>query len=523
MSCNKLMCDNCKKNPKYGGQCQRVDFGIPGISYTPDFQFNAKDTKRTSSGYHTWKGHSNYKVILEAPEGYFYSYFDISQLESRTIAYFSRDPNYQGAYTSGKDCYIEAVRAAHPDFTDKQLKEYRPYGKVTLISAWYGSSAESCATSHSLDLYECEAVMDGILDNWTVASNMKKHKNEYCVNTKGMIETFLGDRLDGDASSAYTISLNYANQNSASNLAVEGFETAVINAGKLGIEITPVSVIHDSCQCLNKAETVFENSLIYTRDFRGESLAKYGVDLKVSIVFMVDQSNDIEFSIKLKGKKEDYYWAPNEYKFTEAPYYDCTFEGPIECVDRLVDEIFKYRKTASQTGFFDLDENGQPIADENGITDHHGVEIVEDKRDEYPDEHFEEFLWETSARPHHWIDLDDFKYSGTRKVTLRVRDMDKTVEDHFKAPYYVPPMYMTPEQYNEYCTTGKQALANMWPETCAQDVAPGKSSGYYFNKVCSWDHHQYDPATKKYYCDNGTVFPAELFIEMQEKADQENA
>ena len=85
-------------------------------------------------------------------------------------------------------------------------------GKVTLISAWYGSSAESCATSHSLDLYECEAVMDGILDNWTVASNMKKHKNEYCVNTKGMIETFLGDRLDGDASSAYTISLNYAKQ-----------------------------------------------------------------------------------------------------------------------------------------------------------------------------------------------------------------------------------------------------------------------------------------------------------------------
>ena len=56
-------------------------------------------------------------------------------MEPRTLAYYTRDPNFMDDYNQGKDIYMELARSYRGDLPDDELrKKYRGKCKTLVLA-----------------------------------------------------------------------------------------------------------------------------------------------------------------------------------------------------------------------------------------------------------------------------------------------------------------------------------------------------------------------------------------------------
>jgi len=331
---------------------------IPDLWYVPNFQLNNVETKRNSSPYHTWKHGSEYQKCLLDEEERCHCYFDVSQLEPRSIAYLSGDPEFRGkVYEAGVDAYVSLARLSFPDdynqilqecngdvaAADKRFrKEFRGYGKNSLISIIYGRGDVSLAGMMGCDPHVVSGIREAMMGGWKRVAELRDHKTLYTHHT-GMIETFLGDRLvprEG-GSKALTQSVNYANQGSSSLIATASFRNSCkMMREKCGIETYVTSIIHDSTQQSFPIKNIFEAYIIYNKYFRQYIKERYDIDYKFDLDICRDYMHNLSFSYNpktkegsLSGNKVDMDYIMNELGNDIKIISDETKDDKSDCLD----------------------------------------------------------------------------------------------------------------------------------------------------------------------------------------------
>ena len=84
-------------------------------------------------GIHTWKSGTDVFRTLEAENDSVAIYFDISQAEVRSAAFFSGDPTMLEYYEKGIDLYVRMAQIAFPNKTPEQQKGMRTEFKSIVL------------------------------------------------------------------------------------------------------------------------------------------------------------------------------------------------------------------------------------------------------------------------------------------------------------------------------------------------------------------------------------------------------
>lgn len=309
------------------------------------YNVNGMDTKRTGSGYHTWKGKSDYNRCLVNEDGYISTYFDISQAEPRSVAYFSEDKSFVESYETGQDPYMVLANITWPEEADQEYFRdyYRPVAKQSLIAKIYGRGDAGLAEMCGVSVDTIERMGKALFSNWKDVARMRDHKMLYMQET-GMAETYLGDRLHGDKDRYFTTAVNYPTQGNSACILIEGFVNSIINIRNRGYEIYPQTVIHDSSTNKIRIENLPEIDLCYRRYFRKYIKEKYGVNYEFDLDIMRNFRDKLSYNLDIKthritlsGNKDDV-----DYIMKHMQLHRKIIIESDEVVDNDVDNFTKF-------------------------------------------------------------------------------------------------------------------------------------------------------------------------------------
>lgn len=383
-------------------------------TYLPSFKMNTLATKRCTSEYHTFLPHSDSLKLLIVEPGRIKTYFDVSQMEPRSICYISNDPVFKDIYDSGKDAYMELAKITWPDHAnDPDFKaKYRTIAKTCMISSIYGQGDAGLAARAGVTTERVTEMKKAMFGTWKEVDRLRQHKLHY-LETTGEIETFLGDRLRGDKEDAFTTAVNYGNQGNASVVANEGFELSVMNIRALNIDVSVESVIHDSNQNNLPIVDLFEADICYRNFFRKYINEKYGIDFKYDLDIMYNSCEHMSYSLDVD-----------------------TLEGKISGPKKSVDYVFTYLK-------------------EPDIT------IISDEVEENPDKGMVDPIGEfiknptggPRAKPHYICDYEEFLNPYIRTVKFKVNRKIRNI-DTAKRPLGVPSYFNRVKRWSEHLIPG---------------------------------------------------------------------
>jgi len=277
--------------------------------YTP-YAVCQKQSKRWSAGIHTVPSWSEVKRVMIAPKNTFFSYFDISGAEVRAISYLSGDEYMLDCYSKKLDPYTTLARQVTPGHDDDYYREVRSDWKQILLGSMYGMGIPSMADRVGISVEEATKKHEEMFKRMKGIKRLIEEKGDYCVNHDGLIESYLGDVLEmdkGDTSRYSRLGINQFIQNIASVSLADGFFNNLYHASKLGYNIYPQNVVHDSSQNIVEGRLLFDifpfyhhNLTDYLYDLYG---IKYEFDLEVGCNYfdMCDLSQIDNDTISLKG------------------------------------------------------------------------------------------------------------------------------------------------------------------------------------------------------------------------------
>jgi len=388
----------------------------PKDTYVPTFAMNTLATKRCTSGYHTFLPHSDTMKCLIVEPGRIKTYFDVSQMEPRSICYISHDPVFMDIYNSGKDAYMELAKITWPDHVnDPDFKaKYRGIAKTCMISSIYGQGDAGLAARAGVTTERVTEMKRAMFGTWREVDRLRQHKLHYLQQT-GEIETFLGDRLHGDKDDAFTTAVNYGNQGNASVVANEGFELSIMNIRALDIDVSAESVIHDSNQNNLPIRDLFEADICYRNYFRKYIFEKYGIDFKYDLDILYNSCEHMSYSLDVE-----------------------TMEGKISGPKGSVDYVFTY-----------LTEPDITIL-EDEITDNPDKGLVDP---------IGEFIKNPTggprAKPHYICDYPEFLSPYIRTVKFKVNRHVRGIETATK-PLGIPSYFDKVKRWDEHLIPGME-------------------------------------------------------------------
>lgn len=415
-------------------------------TYLPEFSINTVNTKRCSSGFHTFRHASDSMECLDVDEGRIKTYFDVSQMEPRSLAYICEDANFKGAYEEGKDAYMELAKvtwakdyAAH-NYDDAYIKEaYRPIAKTCLISKIYGRGNAGLAETAEVPIERVAEMEKALFNNWKDVAKYRTHKMNYLIAT-GEVETYLGDRLTGYPDSAYTTAVNWCNQGNTAIIANEDFENAILAIRNMGIEIWAESIVHDSNTNDIPINKLFECDFAYRRYFRMYCLEKYGIDFKYDLDISKDSCNNMSYKLKLQWVDE----AGNKYLATNVSNRQLPRpEG--------WNSNWKLDKVGTISG--NKEDVDYVMSHLDGIT------IINDEIKDQHSDPLMDFLNYSSIRSHLFCDLPEFVHKYSRKVTFHV-DRYVEGEELFGLPLNEPYYFDVVKKWKEHVVPGLDDIDN---------------------------------------------------------------
>jgi hypothetical protein len=170
-----------------------------------------KETKRSSSGFHTIPSHMDAKKSITCPvintpgsktgrTATLLSYFDISSAEVRTLAFRSGDKNLIHLFETGQDVYIYTAKSMlgadkWDSFDKAEKKKWRKIFKVVYLAVAYRMSARTLGTNLNVPEAEAQGYIDSLFGQFPVLEKFIEENSNFPMQHGGYINTELGDAL----------------------------------------------------------------------------------------------------------------------------------------------------------------------------------------------------------------------------------------------------------------------------------------------------------------------------------------
>jgi hypothetical protein len=249
----------------------------------PSYMVMCKKSKRWSSNFHTIPSKNECKRIVTTPPGYLLSYFDISGLEVRTLAFLSNDEFILKQYELGLDPYIELGRSMYPNKDEKFYREIRGNLKIALLGSLYGMGSDSMGYRMEMDANEAEELLQKMFEKmWGVKAFIEK-KGTYPFEHEGRVDTILGDKLsilDEPEDRWARLGNNLVIQGGSAILMGDAFENIIQDSydhPKTYPIVRPMNVVHDSAQNYFESNYIFDIHSYYHERLTEYLYKKFGI------------------------------------------------------------------------------------------------------------------------------------------------------------------------------------------------------------------------------------------------------
>ncbi len=247
-----------------------------------------------------------------------------------------------------------------------------------------------------------------LFGQWKRVGDYRQHKLAYLEQT-GLIETYLGDRIQAEKDKAYTIAVNYGNQGNTAVVANEAFQNAIMEIRKLGIPVFAECIVHDSNTNNLPLEYLYEADLCYQRYFRQFIREKYGIDFKYDLDLGRDSCNNMSYHLDMETRI-------------------CKISGIREDVDYVMSYLGKQ-----------------------------DITMIKDEIKDIWKDPLDNFFKDSNDRSHMICDLPDFQHHESRSVEFRVNRYIKGEETYGK-PIGVPYYFDKVKKWYEHETPGLNGL-----------------------------------------------------------------
>lgn len=237
----------------------------------PKFTANKQFSYRWSANFHTVPSKNEVKRCTTSPDDSIFTYFDISSMEIRTIAYLSRDEKMIDLFEHGVDLYKYCARFMLGDevwnsLDASQVKEYRTEFKQVLLAYFYRRGARSLAPELGKTVEETQAIMDSLGRTFPSAIEFRDYLSDYPVKHEGRLltvfnETIISDEDRIDRQQKHGI--NTVIQSGSAVMLVYGFYNLMKQAWKKGWKFRSVGYVHDSSQSYFDINHLWEMSAFY--------------------------------------------------------------------------------------------------------------------------------------------------------------------------------------------------------------------------------------------------------------------
>jgi hypothetical protein len=399
-----------------------------------DWQTNQKSTKRWSSGFHTMKPHSDVMKCITSPDGWINTYFDISQAEPRSAAYYSHDKVWSHLYDTGVDSYMYLAHIAEPQAPDEVLREMRSDYKRSVISILYGIGDGSLASQLGKSIQETQKIRATFFGQFKEVHQLVMKKQLYAKKF-GYVDTMLGDKMGADQIRWDKTGINYFMQNGAAVILASGFYMLGHFARLHGIKCYPKSIIHDSITNIVKIEDILKIALLYQKYFRKWHKLRYGIDFKYDLDLSINMLNHIGFKfdpnkmeVKIHAHKED----TDKILYYLCKRYDISFEVTkvsIANIDQLKSDWKGYKIYSPNKGSH-IDIKDIEVNDELYLDDYvydegypHGVDGAKNACDF--------FIKRIGDREHTFCTDPAFDDNIIREVKFKVNNFEQDVLDWY--------------------------------------------------------------------------------------------
>jgi hypothetical protein len=230
----------------------------------PRYMVCQKKSKRWASSFHTIPKENEVRRCIISPPGYLLSYFDISGMEVRTLAYLSGDEFLINSYENGLDPYIELSKTINPDKPDSFHKEYRSDYKTTLLGSLYGMGSETMGGRIGRSTEESEQILSDMFTHMKGVKKFIEVQGEYPFQHNRQVKTILGDKLiisDDESEDRWArLGNNLCIQGGSAVLMATAFENIIQDSydNPNGPIVRPMNVVHDSAQNYFQSKYIFD-------------------------------------------------------------------------------------------------------------------------------------------------------------------------------------------------------------------------------------------------------------------------
>lgn len=291
-------------------------------SIKPDFKVCMVETKRWSSGFHTYPMSSE-TIVTWVPESEnrIWFYFDMSSAEVKTIGYASGDKAMIKFFNSGLDIYTEMGKVAYGEAFNR--KRHRKMFKSIVLGILYGRGVASIANQCEIPDEEAQRLIEVFSQMFPTCWNFIKQKIQYAKNN-GEIDTLNGDIIrlrHGDL--VTTCGINYFVQNGTTEMLGDGFWMCNYEGFRNNLGSLTQGTIHDSC-----FGTMFADNAIFMYYFFNSQLEEY-IYHKYGMRYSYEFNSAIEFR--------------NHIGF-EIEKDELVLNGESIWVEKLAERLLKYNK-----------------------------------------------------------------------------------------------------------------------------------------------------------------------------------
>jgi hypothetical protein len=223
--------------------------------YYPEFIPNYQFSGRWSSGFHTIPSRNEVKKCTSSPDDSVFTYFDISSMEVRGIAYLSRDPKLIELFETHQDVYKYCARFMLGDeyydsLTPDEVAEYRSEFKVVLLAYYYLRGARSLAPELGKTVEETQEIMDSLAKTFPESIKFRDYLSHYPLNHDGFLLTPFKEWIVSDEEPYRQLKhgINTVIQGATAVMLVYGFFNLMKQTWKKGWKFRSVGYVHDSSQ-----------------------------------------------------------------------------------------------------------------------------------------------------------------------------------------------------------------------------------------------------------------------------------
>lgn len=279
-----MLVDTARHAAEYDefGMCpQRWDGAGTAWKAYPRFDVCQKKSKRWASNWHTIPSKDECKRVVTTPPGFLMSYFDISGMEVRTLAYLAQDKFMLEQYAKGVDPYVEAGKLMEPGHEEDYYWAMRPDLKTMLLGSLYGMGIQMLAERMNLTVEQAEERHTKMFQLMADIDVFIKHKADYVFAHDGRVETILGDKLmiNNEPEDRWArLGNNLCIQGGSAVLMADAFENIIQHSmTDKDIIIRPLIVVHDSSQNYFETKKIFEINDYYTKYLTDYLYDKYKI------------------------------------------------------------------------------------------------------------------------------------------------------------------------------------------------------------------------------------------------------